>query len=88
MPLRQNRPELQQQYQTLLLQSANFEFVSIDTALAQTGASLRAKFNIRLPDALQIAAAMTTGCEAFLTNDDGLKRVTGIRVLVVSELEI
>ena len=43
-------------------------------------------YNIRLPDALQIAAALAAGCEAFLTNDGGLKRVSEIKVLVVSEL--
>lgn len=88
MPLRQNRPDLQKQYQDMLLHSANVDVVPIDSALAYAGAVLCAKFNTRLPDALQIAAALASGCEAFLTNDGDLKRVTGIRVLVVSELEI
>ncbi len=87
MPLRANRPDLQSQYLDLLLHSANFETKPVDAALAQAGASLRARYNIRLPDALQIAAALATGCEAFLTNDGGLKRVSEIKVLVVSELE-
>lgn len=43
---------------------------------------------LRTPDALQIAAALVAGCEAFLTNDAGLKRVTELRVLVLDELEM
>lgn len=43
--------------------------------------------NLQLPDALQVAAAIIAGCEAFLTNDAALKRVTKLRVLVVCELE-
>lgn len=39
-------------------------------------------------DALQIATAVVSNCEAFFTNDVQLKRVTELRVLVVSELEV
>jgi len=85
MPLRMNRSDLQSQYLDLLLYSVNFETRVVDAALAQMGAQLRARYNIRLPDALQIAAALTAGCDTFLTNDGGLKRVSEIRVLVVSE---
>ena len=60
----------------------------IDAALAQAGAELRARYNIRLPDALQIAAALQNGCAAFLTNDDALKRVTEVKVIVVSALDV
>jgi predicted nucleic acid-binding protein len=38
--------------------------------------------------ALQIAIALEVGCEAFLTNDVQLKRVTELKVLVVVELEL
>jgi predicted nucleic acid-binding protein len=41
-----------------------------------------------LTDALQIAVALEAGCEAFLTNDRTLKRVTELRVLVLDELEL
>ncbi len=38
------------------------------------------------PDALQIAAALHRGCQAFLTNDITLKRVTNVQVLILDEL--
>ena len=50
-------------------------------------AELRVRHNLTLPDALQIAIALNTGCDAFLTNDNALQRVTELRVLVVDQME-
>jgi predicted nucleic acid-binding protein len=43
---------------------------------------------LKLPDALQIATALVAGCEAFLTNDVQLSRVTKLKIILVSELEV
>ena len=51
-------------------------------------AGFRARYHLLLPDALQIAVALEAGCEAFLTNDLTLKRVTDLRVLVLDELKL
>jgi predicted nucleic acid-binding protein len=50
-------------------------------------AELRAKYNIRAPDALR--AATTNECQAdyFLINDLRLKSVTEIKIVTLSELE-
>lgn len=85
-PIRQGRRELQHEYRDLLLQSANFEIVPLDVATAERAADLRARYNVRTPDALQLAAALAVGCDAFLTNDASLKRVTELKVLVMDEL--
>lgn len=62
-------------------------FVESTLAIAHKAARVRFKYNLQLPDALQIAAAIASNCDAFLTNDAQLKRVTELKVLVVSELE-
>jgi len=62
-------------------------FVEDTLAIAHEAARVRFKYNLQLPDALQIAAAIASNCEAFLTNDAQIKRVTELKVLVVSELE-
>jgi predicted nucleic acid-binding protein len=68
--------------------STNYaRLILIDSAVAERAADLRARHNLRTPDALQIAAALETGCQAFLTNDTQLKRVTELRVLILDELE-
>jgi len=75
-------------YRDLLLHSAEFETLPLDQPIAEHAADLRARYNLQTPDALQIAAALRDGCQAFLTNDLRLKRVTELRVLVLDELEL
>ena len=70
-----------------VLQQEEVVFVEINAAIARETARIRVHYNLQLPDALQVAAALIAGCEAFLTNDAALKRVTELRVLVVCELE-
>jgi predicted nucleic acid-binding protein len=41
-----------------------------------------------MPDALHVACAIDTGCDAFLTNDTGIKRVSEIRILILDDLEL
>jgi predicted nucleic acid-binding protein len=87
-PLRQANAVLQQEYRDLLLHSANFQTLAISAEIAERGAELRARHNLRTPDALQVATSLVAGCEAFLTNDRGLQRVTELRVLVLDDLEL
>lgn len=78
---------LARRYRTLLLRSRNFIVVPVDSVIADTAAEIRARYRLRTRDALQLATAMQAGCEAFLTNDDALRRVRDIRVLALDELE-
>lgn len=87
-PLRQGNTVLQARYKTLLLGSHNFSVVDIDAETAERAADLRARYNIKTPDSLQIAAALSAGCEAFLTNDRDLRRVTDLQIFVLNELEL
>lgn len=57
-------------------------------SIAETAAELRARYNLRTPDALQIAVALENNCDAFLCNDNGLKRVTELKILILDELEL
>ena len=86
-PIRLGAAELQQAYTDRLLHSDHFEAWPIDATVAQRAAELRARFNVRIPDALQLATVIVAGCEAFLTNDMNLKRVADIRVLLLDELD-
>lgn len=42
--------------------------------------------NLTLADAFQISSALATGCEAFLTNDIGIKGISDLNVIVLSEM--
>jgi predicted nucleic acid-binding protein len=75
------------EYRALLLDSRNFTLIAIDAAVAARAADVRARYRLRTPDALQIAAALHVGCDALLTNDRTLRRVTDLRVLILADLE-
>ncbi len=87
-PIRQGNNTLAHTYQELLLGSANFVTAPIDSRVAAKGAELRGRYNLRTPDALQIAVALEFGCQAFLTNDTGFRRVDDLRVLVLDDLQV
>ena len=85
-PYRLGQTELQQDFIELMTQNDNIEFVPFDNEiLAIDAAQIRARYNLQLPDAFQIAVALAAGCEAFLTNDVTFRRVTELQVLVLDD---
>ena len=88
LPKRVGNRSLEREYSELLLNSRNFSLVDVNPEIAENAAELRARYNLRTPDALQIASAIVTGCQAFITNDTVFKRVNELSILVLSELEL
>jgi predicted nucleic acid-binding protein len=88
LPIRQDDPEKRQVFVEILTSLEMADFVKTDAAIAQRAAEMRVRYNLKLPDALQIATAIASNCDAFLTNDAQLNRVMELRVMVISELEV
>jgi predicted nucleic acid-binding protein len=87
-PLKLGNTRLVQEYRDILLNSRKFRLLPIISRIAESAADLRARYNLRTPDALHVAASIDARCDAFLTNDVSIKHVTEIPVLVLSELEL
>lgn len=87
LPYQLGQTELQQDFIELLTESDTIEFVQIDQNLALQAAQIRARYNLQLPDAFQVAVALAAGCEAFLTNDVIFRRVTELQVLVLNDFD-
>ena len=69
------------------LTNAHFLKVSINEKMAETAAQIRAKYSgIKSMDALQLASAIISGCDVFLTNDKQLRQVEEMQVLLVDDL--
>jgi predicted nucleic acid-binding protein len=85
-PLREGRPELADEYRDILLHSAALTAVPLNEGVAENAAQLRARHNLRMPDATQIATAIRSGASWFLTNDAGLADLPEISVLVLKRL--
>lgn len=87
-PLRENDLPTVQAYNDLFEQTSHIRLISVDRQIARRSAILRAQYQLKTPDALHLATAIETGCQAFLTNDLALKRVTDIQVLVLDDLTV
>ncbi len=88
VPKRLNNKALENAYHDVLFNSQNFSTIPIDTGIANRAADLRSRYKVKLPDALQVATALETGCEAFLTNDEALHSITDLRVIVLKDIEL
>ena len=87
LPYKQKKTDIVKIFTELLANSENVLFYPIDEVIADKAADLRARYNLTLTDAFQLAIAIQAECDAFLTNDSDLKRVKEIPVLVLSEAE-
>ena len=86
-PMRQENAVLQRMFIDTVTAGRSTTFVDIDAAIAANAATIRARYNLSLLDAIQIAVAQHADCDVFLTNDIRLQRITEIRVLLVSDFE-
>jgi len=85
-PKRDDNLDAVRDYRDLLLTFPNLQLIPVNVECAETASDLRARYGIKTPDAIQIAAGILGGATAFLTNDDQLKHVTEIEVVLLEEL--
>jgi predicted nucleic acid-binding protein len=84
-PQRQGRFDLVQAYENSLLHSQQIRMLPIGAALARRAVILRAAYEIHVPDALQISAAIESGATLFVTNDRRLSKVQEIEILLFDD---
>jgi predicted nucleic acid-binding protein len=74
-------------YEALLVNFPNLAIIDIDRDVTRLAARLRAEYNLRPPDALQVAATTLNGAQAFITNDRHMNRIRDkIDVIVLDDL--
>lgn len=83
-PIRQNRVDLVHKYEQILTSSPNIDIFDIDIQISKEAAQLRAKYNLKTPDSIQLATGIVKNASLFLTNDSDLKRVSEIEVLTLT----
>jgi predicted nucleic acid-binding protein len=85
VPYRAGDLALASRYEALLTGSRGLHLVELDRNQLRAAAQLRALYRVRTPDALQLAAALSHQCAAFLTNDRELPELSGIRIVQLRE---
>ncbi|RZN40597.1 MAG: type II toxin-antitoxin system VapC family toxin [Methanosarcinales archaeon] len=86
-PFRHGNAMLAQQYREILLNANHIATVPMSCEITEEAARLRARHNVRTPDAIQMATAIQAGASFFLTNDSHLPAIPELRVLVLDELK-
>jgi predicted nucleic acid-binding protein len=84
VPYRAGNRLLAERYEALLTRSRGIRLVEVTREQLRAAAQLRAATGVKTPDALQLVAALGTGCTTFVTNDRRLPPVPGLRVLQLS----
>jgi len=84
-PQRQGRPDLVRAYEHALLHSQQMRTLFVDVSIARRAVALRAQYGVRVPDALQMAAALEAEATAFITNDQRLTKVRDLQVILLDD---
>ncbi len=85
VPYRVGDLPLAARYEALLTRSRGVRLVDLQRTQLRVAAHLRALHRVRTPDALQLAAALSERCTAFVTNDRALPAIEGLRVIQLED---
>ncbi|MCI0617734.1 PIN domain-containing protein, partial [bacterium] len=87
-PKRDQNLDAVRDYKDLLLTFPNLDVFVIGAECADVASDIRARYGIRTPDAIQIATALLADATAFITNDDQLKQIKELDVVLLDELNL
>ncbi len=85
-PKKEGNLLLTERYKLLFETFPNLQVKEINENIADIASSLRANYNINTPDAIQIATSLEAKADIFITNDTTLKKISEIKVLLLSEM--
>jgi predicted nucleic acid-binding protein len=85
-PYQMKKSYVAREYEILLANFPNLEIVDITRDIARKAAQLRALYNVRTPDAIQLAACIERGANLFMTNDKNFLKVKhGIEIAILDD---
>lgn len=72
-------------YRDMILTFPNLMVMDVNLRVSDIASDMRAKYRIRVPDAIQIASVIVGGSQSFITNDEGLKKVKDVNIILLDE---
>jgi predicted nucleic acid-binding protein len=84
-PIALSNPERVAEYEGLLRDYPHLTIAEITQTIARRAAKLRARYRLRPPDAMTLAAVLENGATAFITNDLALRRVREIEIIALND---
>jgi len=77
---------LADEYRLILENFPHLEVIPVDAEIADLASAIRANYKFRTPDAIQLATSILKGAQAFVTNDESLKKVKEVEVVVMRQV--
>ncbi|TSA15066.1 MAG: type II toxin-antitoxin system VapC family toxin [Comamonadaceae bacterium] len=77
-PFKAGQTALAKRYEKALSQ---YKVIAVSAAIAALAAQLRARYRLKLPDAIQLASALDIGAAALVTHDRDFSQVSGMPIL-------
>jgi predicted nucleic acid-binding protein len=84
-PLKNGDHRIASQYRDILLNNDNIRLFPLGQTIAEQAADIKARFNFKTPDCIQLATAVREHADVFVTNDSKLKRFSEVEVLVLDD---
>lgn len=81
-PLRENSVALLEKFERFFT-GVETVVLEVDDAVIERATEIRARLNVKTPDAIHLASAIVAGASAFLTGDVALARCTDVAVEVM-----
>jgi predicted nucleic acid-binding protein len=85
-PYRRSDEDIVNRFYALMSTYPNLHWVDLTLPVADAAARLRAKFNLKTPDAVQAASALASQATGFISNDPAFRRIQSLDVLILDDL--
>jgi len=85
-PIENNDVDMIKKCKEYMLNSKILHLIPLDEKIAEKSAYIRAKNGIKTPDAIEIATAVITGSDVFITNDKRLQKIKELPVIILDDI--
>jgi predicted nucleic acid-binding protein len=85
-PVERGDEKLARKFAEFMKNGKNLTMIEISEGTAETAGRLRGRYSfLKTVDAIQLAAALEVGAEAFLTNDVKLQQFNEVKVIILKD---
>ena len=85
-PARIGKSQLVRKYRDYLTNSDNLSLFPLDIDIADYVVDMRAKYDFKTPDAIQVGTAVACGADYIITNDKAWQKFEEVKVLLIRDL--
>jgi predicted nucleic acid-binding protein len=84
-PYRMKKEELVLKFYSLFTTYPHLKWVQLTLGISDLAARLRAEHNLKTPDAIQMASALSAGATGFVCNDKGFRKIKEMECLILED---